>query len=62
LARQSTGFDHGEKPLLSEEGIRPAGMIRPAEAHLPPLTPFSSAANMRSVQIEASTHSRASAS
>ena len=27
LARQGVGFGHGEKPPLSEEGIRPAAMV-----------------------------------
>jgi hypothetical protein len=45
------GFGHGEKPMDSEVSI-----------HLSPLTPFSSAANMRSVQIETSTQLPASVS
>lgn len=45
------GFFHGEKPLLSEEGI-----------HLPPLTPLTRAANIRSFHADGSTqlHSRGS--
>jgi hypothetical protein len=50
-ARPSIGCAHGEQPVLSEEGI-----------YLPPLTPLTRAANIRSVQTDGSTqaHSRGS--
>ena len=63
LARQGVGFGHGEKPPLSEEGIRPAAMVLqgmtqpPFQAyHLPPVTPLTRAANIRSLHTVGSTH------
>ena len=65
LTRPSMGLLHGQKPLLSKKGIGPAFMISQVfsrslapflvPGHFPPLTPFSRAVNIRSVQMDAST-------
>ena len=47
------GCAQGEQPSVSEEGVRPA-------PYLPPWTPLSSAANIRSVHIVRSTQSHRS--
>src|SRR5436309_12233780 len=64
LARRLMGLVHREQPKISEESIRPCGVIAEASSfrcdtlsiklcHLPPFTPHLRAANIASVQIGA---------